>query len=314
MTPESMFFGEGAALPVLAAALAFDWLLGELPAPLHPVVWMGNAVTALSNLAPSRGSVRQLAAGTLIAVAVPAAFAALTVLVQRLPVWPPLAFAVDVLLLKSMFAVRGLGRAAFRVRDALALGSVAGARSALQSLCSRDPNQLDPPLLIAATVESLAENASDSFVAPLFYYVLFGLPGAVFYRAVNTLDSMIGYRGRYEYLGKASARLDDVLNLIPARITALLVIAGALCTRWDAKRGWAIWRRDRGKTASPNAGHPMAAMAGVLGVQLEKLGCYRLGDAREALGIDTIDRAWRLVLICAGMASAVTALTLGALT
>src|SRR5262249_61854725 len=123
----------------------------------------------------------------------------------------------------------GLGVAALDVRHALAGGRLHDARYALRSLCSRDASQLDPPLLVAAAIESVAENASDSFVAPLFYYALFGLPGAVFYRAVNTLDAMIGYHGRYEYLGKAAARLDDVLNFVPARLTAALLLAARAC-------------------------------------------------------------------------------------
>src|SRR3954467_13894357 len=129
---------------------------------------------------------------------------------------------------------------------------------------------LDEPLLVAASVESVAENMSDSFVAPLFYYALFGLPAAVAYRAVNTLDAMIGYRGRYEYLGKAAARLDDLLNLIPARLTAgLLLVAGAL-RKADGGGGPLILRRARRATASPNAGWPMATVAGLLSVCLAK--------------------------------------------
>src|SRR5690606_33443151 len=117
-----------------------------------------------------------------------------------------------------------------------------------------------------------------------------------------TLDAMIGYHGRYEYLGKASARLDDILNFVPARITALLLlVAGALC-RHDVRSGWRVLRRDGHTTESPNAGRPMAAMAGLLRVQLEKADHYRLGDAVEPLRAETIDRAWRIVFVCAALA------------
>src|SRR4029077_4357780 len=167
-----------------------------------------------------------------------------------------------------------LGAAAHRVSRALARGDLAAARQGLASLCSRDPAALDGPALAAATIESLAENASDSVVAPLFYFALFGIPGAVFYRAVNTLDAMIGYHGRYEYLGKAAARFDDLLNLIPARLTAWLLLGAGSLTAADATRGWSICRRDGGNTESPNAGRPMAAMAGLLGVELVKAGHY----------------------------------------
>ena len=141
--------------------------------------------------------------------------------------------------------------------------------------------------MAAAAIESTAENSCDSIVAPFFYYVSFGLPGALAYRAVNTLDAMIGYRGRFEHLGKASARLDDLLNLIPARVcTLLLLLAGAASGRSFAQ-GLRVWRRDRHKTASPNAGQAMAAMAGLLGVRLEKRDDYVLGaDLRDAAAAD----------------------------
>src|SRR4029077_2094874 len=159
-----------------------------------------------------------------------------------------------------------LGAAAHQVSRALARGDLAAARRGLASLCSRDPGALDGPARAAATIESLAENASDSVVAPLFYFALFGIPGAVFYRAVNTLDAMIGYHGRYEYLGKAAARFDDLLNLIPARLTAGLLLAAAAVARANVWDGLRVLRRDHGAPASPNAGWPMAAMAGLLGV------------------------------------------------
>jgi adenosylcobinamide-phosphate synthase len=220
-------------------------------------------------------------------------------------------YPLSAVVLKSMFALRGLGKAAFAVRDALHAGDLTAARGALRSLCSRDPNELDEPLLVAAAVESVAENSSDSVVAPLLFYALFGLPGAVFYRAVNTLDSMIGYHGRYEYFGKASARLDDLFNYVPARLTALaLLFGGALC-RCDVRRGVFVLLRDGDKTESPNAGRPMAAMAGLLDVQLEKVGHYRLGDPGAALGTQTIDRAWRVASLAALVLAACVSLVAG---
>ena len=174
--------------------------------------------------------------------------------------------------------------------------------------CSRDASALGPAELAGASIESVAENASDSVVAPLFYYAVFGLPGAVVYRAVNTLDAMVGYRGRYEYLGKASARFDDVLNFIPARLTALLLLGAGGVLGGSVARGMAIWRRDGASTESPNAGRPMAVMAGLLGVRLEKAGHYDLGDADVALTAAHIEAAWRIVqLACLAAAALVIA-------
>ena len=302
-----------APLAPLAGALAFDWLVGEPPARLHPVVWMGRAIAFAERRAPARGPLAQLGAGAAIALAIPALFAggaALALAAAARVRLPGVALLVATWLLTSTFALRALGAAARRVARALGHGEIAGARRGLASLCSRDATALDTQALVAATVESLAENASDSVVAPLFYFALWGIPGAVFYRAVNTLDSMIGYHGRYEYLGKAAARLDDLFNLVPARLTALLLLAAGALAGGDARRGWAVLRRDGGKTESPNAGRPMAAMAGLLGVELAKAGHYRLGDPLRPLSPRTIAVAWRLVVVAALLAFAATAATI----
>jgi adenosylcobinamide-phosphate synthase len=302
-------------LGVLAIALLIDATLGEWPNGLHPVVWMGQTIKTLERIAPASGPRRQLAYGAAMAVVVPLVFGGGTWLLLRyIGDRTIVQIALGALLLKSTFALSALGRAARTVKRALASDAIEDARFGLRSLCSRDPSRLGPADLVAATIESVAENASDSFVAPLFYYVLFGIPGAVVYRAVNTMDAMIGYHGRYEYLGKAAARLDDALNFVPARITALLfILAGALRGKSPA-RGWAIWRRDAANTESPNAGRPMATMAGLLGVELEKHGHYRLGDATTALTVGQIDEAWRVVTTAAALAISVLVVALGART
>jgi adenosylcobinamide-phosphate synthase len=202
---------------------------------------------------------------------------------------------VAIYLLKSAFAMRALGAAALRVRRALDADDLPAARAALGHLVSRDTASLDASLIAAAAVESVAENASDSIVAPLFFYAIGGVPAAIAYRAINTLDSMIGYRGDLEWLGKCAARVDDAANIIPARLTALLVIATARLGDGSPARAFAVWRRDRARTESPNAGHPMAAMAGALGITLEKAGVYRLGGGLRAPVARDITRAVRVL-------------------
>lgn len=201
---------------------------------------------------------------------------------------PPAYVLVGAYLLKSSFSFRELYRAGARMRESLSQKSLVDARQEVRALVSRDAEALDEPHLVSATVESLAENLTDSLVAPTFYFLLLGVPGALAYRAVNTLDAMIGYRGRYEHLGKIAARLDDVLNYVPARLAALMVVAGALPARQDARGAMRIMRRDGGSTESPNAGWTMAAAAGALGLQLEKIGHYRLGEARSPLSAANI--------------------------
>jgi adenosylcobinamide-phosphate synthase len=212
-------------------------------------------------------------------------------LVSALSPWPVLGFLCEVYLLFGCFALRGLVRAGREMLAALGAGDLVRARTALGSLCSRDPSDLDARELAGATIESLAENASDSVVAPLFYFALFGVPGALAYRAANTLDAMVGYHGPLEYVGKGAARLDDVLNLLPARLTAGLLLLASLLVRLDVRSGLRVWWRDRGNTESPNAGHPMAAAAGVLGVQLDKRDCYVLGAGLAAPDAQALARA-----------------------
>jgi adenosylcobinamide-phosphate synthase len=297
------------ALAILGIALAVDLLLGEYPRVLHPVVWIGKTISALIRLAPRTGWWRQLLFGGLLATGMCVAGVAITLLAMHLAaVEPVLQIVVGAFLLKASFALRALGQAAHRVRASLEKDDLAGARLKLCALCSRDPSDLNAQELAGASIQSVAENTSDSFVAPLFYYCLLGVPGAVGYRVVNTLDAMMGYRGEYEALGKASARLDDLANWVPARLTAAVMLLVGLLSGRSTGAGWKILRRDGGKTPSPNGGRPMAVMAGLLGVQLEKKGVYVLGDAAQPLTPAKIGEAWRLAagagVVAAGMCAA----------
>ncbi len=294
---------------ILLAAVTIDALYGELPARVHPVVGIGRFTTWLLRYMPARGATKQLWFGlglTLLVVSVAASTA------WALSVSPGLwGAALEALLLSSLFAVRGLVEAGRRMRHALGV-SVEEARLALSHLCSRSAEHLTPPELAGATVESLSENTSDSFVAPLFWYVVFawlglpGLVGAALYRASNTLDAMIGYRGRYEYIGKAAARLDDALNWVPARLTAVAIAAASGSA---AIRAWRTGYRDHRRTASPNAGWPMATIAGALCVRLEKRGEYVLAGEYPQPSAEHVHLTERLVILasvlCLGLFLAV---------
>lgn len=229
-----------------------------------------------------------------VAVAVVAGVAAgvVTAIAARLGV---AGMVVEAIALSALLSVRGLVRAARLVDGALARGDLVGARAMVAfHLVSRDASALDAPRVVSATVESVAENLGDSVIAPVCFYLAFGLAGAAVYRAINTADAMLGYReGVLEHFGKVAARLDDVLNLVPARLSGLAIAAGAAVAGADAGGAWRVMRRDARTTASPNAGWPMAAMAGALGVTLEKPGAYRLGDGRLPTR-DAIARAIRV--------------------
>ena len=260
-------------LAILALALLLDLILGELPSRFHPTVWMGKTVSLAERLAPkwrakggclkapidaSGGGGGQLAYGGLMALLIPACWAAAAYFLLQ---------GLDGL---HYFGPHpgGSGHLQDHLRPAdAASGSRSGAgfaaggdlgqvRAHMGSLVSRDPSQLTPEQATAATVESVSENITDSFIGPCLAFALFGVPGAVAYRAINTLDSMIGYHGKYEYLGKASARLDDLVNLVPARLTGLLLVLSSALL--PGQRGADAWAHHvAGPPATPRAPTPV---------------------------------------------------------
>ena len=292
---------------VFVLALLLDLVGRELPNRLHPTVWIGKTVGWLEAAAP-RSPAGGLVAGALLALLIPAFWAGAAWLAAwGLKEVHTLAYIIGgALLLKSTFAVGMLHRVASSTRKLLLNGDLPALRDNMRSLVSRDVSAMTPGQAIAATVESVSENTTDSFIGPWLAFALFGLPGAFAYRAVNTLDSMIGYHGEYEYLGKVSARLDDVVNFIPARLTAVLLATGSLVLPGQgAGRAWRIMWRDHGRTASPNAGWTMSGMAGALGVELEKEGHYRLGDSTRPLEPQDITRAVQSMYLVAAVGSLV---------
>jgi len=209
---------------------------------------------------------------------------------------------LEALALTCLLSLRDLVGAAREVAADLGRGDLPAARRAVgYHLVSRPTEELGEAQVVSATVESVAENLTDSLVAPALFFLAGGLAGAAVYRVINTADAMFGYhRGALEYFGKGAARLDDLLNLIPARIAGLSLVAGAALAGESARGALTILRRDRRRTASPNAGWPMAAMAGALGVSLEKPGAYRLGaDAPPLVG--DIERSVRVLGAGAGV-------------
>ena len=283
-------------LAVLALAVALDLTLGEPPKWAHPTVWMGRHIAFVEKWMPKRGVVG-LAAGLSMALTLPSMWGAEAFF---LALWlkevHTIAYiVVGAVLLKTTFSVRLLHREAALVRGHLVRGELEQVRARMPALVSRDPSSLTAEQATAATIESVSENINDSFLAPWLFFALFGLPGAFVYRVINTLDSMIGYRGVYEHLGKASARLDDLINLVPARLAGLLLVAAsAFLPGQRMARAWTIMWRHHGRTQSPNAGWTMSGMAGALGVQLQKVdpeAGYQLGEPDRPLKPQDISRA-----------------------
>lgn len=254
-------------------ALLIDRWCGEPPAPVHPVVWMGYYLKRIGQHLPNHGSGKAFFFGTIGwlmgAGLVAAVYGVAGFELAKLPRW--LEVLLTALLLKPLFALRLLLREVTAVEAALAQGLGAG-RARLAHIVSRDTTNLDPDEIRESSLESLGENLSDSVVAPLFWFVLLGLPGAAVYRFANTADAMWGYRGRWEWAGKFAARADDLLNLIPARLTAIgLLLLGP--KRWSLL---ARLPREAARTTSPNSGWPMGALALALDVRLRKPGVYAL--------------------------------------
>lgn len=285
-------------LIVFGLALALDLLLGDPPNRFHPVAWMGRLIGWSEQRAPAGGPTRRFVYGVAL-VLVGAAVCTLPVvllLARAKRCGAGVYVPVTVLLLKSTFTYSGLARAAASVRCALQAGDLPEARRLVAwHLVSRDTSELSEELVAAAAVESVAENVTDGVIAPLLYFLLVGVPGAWAYRFLNTCDSMLGYHDpEHEYLGKFAARLDDLLNWLPARLTALLMAVAAWLAGEDAPGAWRTMWAQHGRTASPNAGWTMGAMAGALNVTLEKVGYYRLEGGTTTLRPATIGRATRV--------------------
>ncbi|CAA9445601.1 MAG: Adenosylcobinamide-phosphate synthase [uncultured Rubrobacteraceae bacterium] len=300
--------------PAVAAALLLDALFGEPPEKFHPTVWMGRATSAYEKRALRlEHPVARRAAGVFLAASLPTlAFLSARSFLGLAP--PGLRPALEAGLISTTLSMRGLATAAGAVGEELAGEGLDAARGRVGEFVGRDTADLTREGVCRAAVESVAENTGDGVVGPMFYGLLFGAPGALAYKAVNTLDSMVGYRhGRYLELGWAGARLDDLANLVPARLTvvAAAVASGAPAKTLTTALGYGAL------SSSPNAGYAEAAFAGALGLRLGGTNVYGgvarpgavLGDGR-APAADDIRRAVRLMRGLCGLL-AVVALLVG---
>jgi adenosylcobinamide-phosphate synthase len=279
----------GLALPFLLAYL-LDLLLGDPPGWPHPVRLLGRVIQYWeSTLYQDR-----VGSGALFWLAVMGTTFVLIFgvlgLAALLPFWGGM--AVLAYFLYAGLATRSLHQESLRVEAALEKGDLDGARAQLAMVVGRETASLSVEEVRRAVIETVAENLADGVVAPMFFVLALGLPGMFFYKAANTMDSMVGYKNYwYARFGKVAARADDVLNFIPARLTALLMIPAAAIIGLDWRGAWRILRRDRRQAASPNAGWPEAAMAGALGVRLGGAATYfgrqvnkpLIGEASQAL-------------------------------
>jgi len=280
-------------VPILTVffALALDLAFGDPKNKFHPTAWVGTIIARLVPLAKNQNPTREKIGGVLVTVFASALVAALLLsydyVVRNVSdvVLTVIAILVGSLLLKTTIAMRGLEKHGNLVMESLSKNNLEEARSRLSMLVKRTTGDLDRNHIISATLESISENIVDGITGPLFYFGMFGLPGAFVYRTVNTIDSMIGYKtALFRNVGWFGANCDKVLNYLPARITGLVMILAAVLVRADWKNCLITMRRDGKNTESPNAGYPMAAMAGALGTRFEKIDHYTLGNGTMILG------------------------------
>ncbi|MDR0372099.1 MAG: cobalamin biosynthesis protein [Nitrososphaerota archaeon] len=295
---------------VLIFALAFliDLVLGEYPDRIHPTIGIGKLITYLKTKAKNKKPRIEKTNGILMALVAMSAFAlpvfVLLYLLRSLPhpVGEILYIIVGAILFKATFAVSGMGQYTKPIAAALKKNDLTSARKWLPYIVRRDPNSLNERQIISAAVESIAESTTDGITAPFFFYALFGVPGAFAYRVINTLDSMVGYKNEeYKNIGWFSAKLDTLTNYIPARITAYLMVVAAFLLGEDWRESWRILQRDKHKTSSPNAGYTISAMAGALGIRLEKQDHYKLGDDKGHIFHEDIGKALRIMVLTSAL-------------
>lgn len=285
---------------ILGGALAVDLILGEYPDYVHPVLYMGNYIKYLWDKRPSAKGRQLFIWGAFLVLSGIAVFTLLPYfLLSVLPGFTGALLAV--FLLKPAFALKALIKAALEVKKALEEEKIDEARELTsRHLVSRNTEDLPEEEVCGAVIESVAENLTDGFISPFFFFSLGGVPAAWGYRFVNTCDSLLGYRkDDYEQGGKFAARLDDVLNWIPARLAGFLLVLSSLIMGEDWKCSWKTMMESNNKTSSPNAGWTMAAMAGALGVKLEKRGEYSLDGGENPLTFHFIGRALKLIVTAA---------------
>ena len=279
-------------------SFGIDACFGEPPTRFHPVVWMGRYLGLYKKVQSSSPSQQVLTGAGFVLVGAAACGGAAWGVQRGLGRLPrPVKVLGTALVLKPFFSFSALLGAGDAVKEALFADDLDEARRLLAwHLVSRDTSDLSKGEVAGAAISSLAENLTDSVVAPLFYFALFGLPGAAVYRLINTADAVLGYRTpELEHFGKVAARSDDVLNFVPARLAALLLLGALKISGLPARKSWGVMLRDRKRTPSPNGGLTMALVAAGLGINLTKRGVYALNDAGRTPTAADIDRAGRLI-------------------
>jgi len=288
-------------LTILALALLIDITIGEPPNKIHPVVWTGKLIKHLEHYCHANTPQLEKIKGTIMALTVITITTTTSWIILKLTKTYLDTYAyiiISALILKPTFALKSMKKHTLPIAQTLEKNDKQQARILLSRVVRRNPWKLTDQQIISAAIETIAEGTVDGITSPLFYYIILGIPGAIIQRTINTLDSMIGYKDEYyKNIGWFSAKLDTIINYIPARLTALTIILAALLLNKDYKLSLKTTLTDHKKTESLNAGWPMSAMAGALKIQLEKPGHYILGKPIQELTTKHIHQALHIMYL-----------------
>ncbi|MEM2985375.1 MAG: cobalamin biosynthesis protein [Candidatus Jordarchaeaceae archaeon] len=269
-------------LGIIVIALTIDLVFVEPPRKIHPTIWMGRLISLIDGRIPRGNPTREKILGVFLAIFTISIFLLSILLVLTLVKFMLGKIAwmiVAIFLFKSTFAIKDMEKHVTPIIHELMNGHLPGAREQVSRIVGRDVTNLDEPHILSATVESVSESIVDGFFSPFLFFAFLGVPGAIFFRSINTLDSMVGYTtDKHKHVGWFSARLDDFANWLPARISLPFMALASKLLGADWRSCLKVALRDHRKTKSPNGGWPMAAMAGALHVRLEKIGYHTLGE------------------------------------
>lgn len=276
-------------LSIIFLAIILDILWGEPPSAIHPVVLMGGLIEFLK---PHLLKIKNKGSGIILTVILLSIFLIpLYFILQIFQFNVIIYILVSTFILFTTFAIKGLINSVVQVKNQLDK-DINLARKSVSHLVSRDTATLSKEDLASAAVETLTENITDSVISPIFYTFFLGILGGMAYRVINTLDAMVGYKDEINKdIGWFPAKLDDLVNYIPARLTGIIMVGSAAFMGLDWRNSYRVMINEAGKTPSPNSGYPMGAAAGALGVQLEKKGVYTIGENKKTLDSNAIEQA-----------------------
>jgi adenosylcobinamide-phosphate synthase len=279
------------SISVIGFAILIDLIFGDPKNRYHPTAWIGMLIAKFTPIAKNQNPIYEKIGGVLIILIISSIVALLLLsldvvisLISTDYVSMITSVIIGALLLKTTIAIRGMEKHAISVLESLENNDLDMARNYLSMIVKRNTTNLDKNHVVSGVLESISENTVDGITSPMFYYAFFGLPGAFIYRIINTADSMIGYKNDiFKNIGWFTATCDTILNYIPSRLTGLLMIFSAAILQNNWRHSYKVMIRDGKKTESPNAGYPMAALAGALETKFEKINHYNLGDGEIIL-------------------------------